>query len=43
MVGLKKEMKECPVCGSEVEADAAYCPECGTDFDSDSDDVDYNY
>ena len=26
------EVFECPVCGAEVEADAAACPSCGTKF-----------
>ena len=33
-------LKECNICGSEIEEDAEYCPECGADFTSD---VKYNY
>lgn len=25
-------LKECPICGSDIEKDAEYCPECGNDF-----------
>ena len=36
----KLAMKECHICGSEIEEEADYCPECGADFTSD---VKYNY
>ncbi|MBU2560977.1 MAG: zinc-ribbon domain-containing protein [Nanoarchaeota archaeon] len=35
MAGDKKPkipLKECNICGSEIEEDAEYCPECGADF-----------
>ncbi len=31
LLGVK--MRECPLCGAEVEDDDVYCTECGTDFD----------
>ncbi len=30
------ELKECHICGAEVEPDAAYCTECGADFKKES-------
>lgn len=33
-------LKECNVCGSEIEGEADYCPECGADFSGESR---YNY
>jgi len=36
----KPTLKECNICGSDIEENADYCPECGADFSSDST---YNY
>jgi RNA polymerase subunit RPABC4/transcription elongation factor Spt4 len=32
MAGKKPVVKECNICGSEIEEDVEYCPECGADF-----------
>ncbi|HII72775.1 TPA: zinc-ribbon domain-containing protein [Candidatus Woesearchaeota archaeon] len=32
----KMALKECPVCGSDVDERSQYCPECGNDFDPDA-------
>jgi RNA polymerase subunit RPABC4/transcription elongation factor Spt4 len=34
------EMKECNICGAELEPDTKYCPECGADFKTNNK---YNY
>jgi len=28
------KVKECNICGSEIDIDAEYCPECGADFNA---------
>ncbi|MFH1064139.1 MAG: zinc-ribbon domain-containing protein [Candidatus Woesearchaeota archaeon] len=33
-------LKECNICGSEIEENTEYCPECGADF---TEDFKYNY
>jgi|GEM_PF-3053727 len=32
----KKELKECYICGADVEEKSDYCPECGADFSNES-------
>ncbi|MBW2971734.1 zinc-ribbon domain-containing protein [Candidatus Woesearchaeota archaeon] len=36
----KLALKECHICGSDIDEDAEYCPECGADFASETS---YNY
>ena len=36
----KPALKECHICGSEIDENSEYCPECGVDFISGSN---YNY
>jgi RNA polymerase subunit RPABC4/transcription elongation factor Spt4 len=36
----KIALKECNICGSDIEENAEYCPECGADFTTE---FKYNY
>ena len=40
MAGDEEKIKECNICGAELDDDSDYCPECGADFTSN---YKYNY